>query len=213
MLDPSEILNVRFHYGGEFIRICPNLDYVGGDEAMSEIERDKLSLQEVKGFAKDHLPLKESMKFHFLIPGKELVDGLVCMVDDNWCVRMAEYICVGGVADVFIEYHGEDDTSESSSGSDFENENEIWELSDDAPGVVITAAEPAESETDILVPDVDGVITQVLKSPVKKKKATTARQRQRPVYCYSDEDDPRLTQLDSSGTDSDSDVEYVACTQ
>jgi hypothetical protein len=56
MLDPSEILNVRFHYGGEFIRIGPNLEYVGVDEA----ERDKLSLHEVKGFAKDHLHVKES---------------------------------------------------------------------------------------------------------------------------------------------------------
>ena len=43
-MDPSEILNVRVHFGGEFLRIGPNLGYVGGDEAMSEIERDKLSL-------------------------------------------------------------------------------------------------------------------------------------------------------------------------
>ncbi|KAE8782490.1 hypothetical protein D1007_44157 [Hordeum vulgare] len=42
----EEILNVRFHIGGEFIGIGPNLQYVGGDEEMSEIERDKLSLQE-----------------------------------------------------------------------------------------------------------------------------------------------------------------------
>jgi alpha-galactosidase len=55
-------LTVRFHYGGEFVRIGPNIDYVGGDEALSEIERDKLSLQKVKGFAKDHLELKNSMK-------------------------------------------------------------------------------------------------------------------------------------------------------
>lgn len=32
------------------MRIGPSLDYVGGDVAMSKIERDKVSLQEVKGF-------------------------------------------------------------------------------------------------------------------------------------------------------------------
>ena len=64
-MDPSEILHVCFHLGGEFVRIGPNLHYVGGDEAMSDIERDKLSLQEVKGFLKDHMQLKESMKFYY----------------------------------------------------------------------------------------------------------------------------------------------------
>ena len=45
-MDPAEILIVRFHISGEFLRIGPTLNYVGGDEATSEIERDKLSLQE-----------------------------------------------------------------------------------------------------------------------------------------------------------------------
>ena len=31
------MLNIRFHYGGEFIRIGPSLDYVGGDTAMLDI--------------------------------------------------------------------------------------------------------------------------------------------------------------------------------
>jgi hypothetical protein len=54
-MDPSEILLVRFHFRGEFVRIGPCLDYVGGEDAISEIERDKLSLQEIKGFVKDHI--------------------------------------------------------------------------------------------------------------------------------------------------------------
>lgn len=37
------MLNVRFHFGGEFVRIGPQLDYVGGDEGLSVIERNKLS--------------------------------------------------------------------------------------------------------------------------------------------------------------------------
>ena len=170
-MDPAEILNVRFHYGGEFLRIGPNLDYVGGDEAMSEIERDKLSLQEVKGFLKDHMELKESMKLYFLIPGQNMVSGLVFLNEDNSCVKMAEYVCVGGVADVFVEYHGEEESEHSSSGSDFENE--VWELSDLEPDVVITAAEPAESDNDVLITDETGVIKQVISSPLKQPRSST----------------------------------------
>jgi hypothetical protein len=62
------------------------------------------------------------MKLYFLIPGKELADGLVFLHNDSGCVSMANYICVGGVADVYIEYHGEEDSQDSSSGSDFESE-------------------------------------------------------------------------------------------
>ena len=63
-MDPAEILIVRFHISGEFLRIGPTLNYVGGDEATSEIERDKLYLQEVKGFSKDHIAVKDSMKLY-----------------------------------------------------------------------------------------------------------------------------------------------------
>ena len=34
IMDPCDILNVRFHFGGLFVRMGPNLDYVGGAEAM-----------------------------------------------------------------------------------------------------------------------------------------------------------------------------------
>jgi hypothetical protein len=65
------------------------LDYVGGDEDISEIERDKLSLQEVKGFLKDHIEVKDAMKLYFLMPGRELVDGLVFLYDDTGCMMMS----------------------------------------------------------------------------------------------------------------------------
>ncbi|KAE8818478.1 hypothetical protein D1007_03601 [Hordeum vulgare] len=89
-MEPTEILNVRFHLGGEFIRIGQKLDYVGGDEEYSEIERDKLSLQEVKSYLKDHVQLKESMKNYFLIPRKALTNGLVFLNDDMKCVEMTD---------------------------------------------------------------------------------------------------------------------------
>ena len=87
-MDPAEVLNVRFHYGGEFIRIGPSLDYVGGDTALSEIQRDMLSLPELRGFLADHITVKESMKLYFLMPGRELVNGLVFLYTDEGCVKM-----------------------------------------------------------------------------------------------------------------------------
>ncbi|KAE8787689.1 hypothetical protein D1007_38295 [Hordeum vulgare] len=118
-MDPSEILNARFHIGGEFIRIGPNLDYFGGEEAMSEIERDKLSLQEVKGYLKDHTEFMESMKFYFPLPRKELINGLVFLNDD---------ICSGS-----------DYADEIMEQSDDELDAVITA---DEPDVVITNVEP-----------------------------------------------------------------------
>ena len=109
-MDPSKILNVRFHFGGEFIHNGPVLDYVGGDEKISEIERDKLSLHEVQGHLKDHLEFKESMKLYFHHPGKELTGGLMFLFDNNTCVGMTDYIFVGDVVDVYVEYHKEQDS-------------------------------------------------------------------------------------------------------
>ena len=156
-MDPSKILNVRFHFGGEFIHNGPVLDYVGGDEKISEIERDKLSLQEVQGNLKDHLDFKESMKLYFHHPGKELADGLMFLFDDNTCVRMSYCIRVGDVADVYVEYHGEQDSEYNSSGIDFENE--IVDLDGDEaeePNIVISAE-----------PDSSGVLTQMNISQVE----------------------------------------------
>ncbi|KAE8809298.1 hypothetical protein D1007_14081 [Hordeum vulgare] len=126
IMDPTEILNVRFHIGGEFVGIGPNFQYVGGDEEMSEIERDKLSLQEVKGFLNDHMQLKESMKLYY---------------------QMGEYTDVGGLADIYVEYHEKEDSDNSSSGSDFEMD-EMINLSDVDESDIEISAEPAVCSDD-----------------------------------------------------------------
>ena len=55
------------------------------------------------------------MKLYFHVPGKELANGLVFLHDDSGCVKMADYIPVGGVADVYVEYHGKEDSEHTSS--------------------------------------------------------------------------------------------------
>jgi hypothetical protein len=163
---------VRFHVGGDFIRIGPNLQYVGGDEEMSYIERDKLSLHELIGFVKDHVQFKESMKFYFLMPVKDLASGLVFLHDDSGVLNIAEYIPPGDVADVFVEYHGEEDSQYNSSGSDFEDE--LVQISDGEKPDMIIMADLAESSydevivlEDVLIDNDNGVITEVIRSPIK----------------------------------------------
>ncbi|KAI4980637.1 hypothetical protein ZWY2020_021122 [Hordeum vulgare] len=190
---------------------------------MSEIERDKLSLQEVKGFLQDHTQLKEPMKFYFLLPGKELINGLGFLNDDSGCVKMADYICVRGVADVYVEYHGEED-NDNNSGSDYEDE--IIEESGDEPDAVITTVELAEFDTDVLVPDETGVITQRLCSPMKQKRVSCCEaelpaiegpfsQVLNPtqVACASaSETLAEHVDKDNPDSDSDSDSEYIGHT-
>ncbi|KAE8770842.1 hypothetical protein D1007_57334 [Hordeum vulgare] len=104
------------------------MDYVGGDVAYSVIERDKLSLQEVKGFLADHLTVKESMKFYFLMPVRDLINGLLFPHDYVGCMSMSDHTTDGGVADIFVEYNGEHDEGEQESGSDFQDEIERLRL-------------------------------------------------------------------------------------
>ncbi|KAM0909534.1 hypothetical protein ACQ4PT_014766 [Festuca glaucescens] len=196
-MDPAEILSVRFHFGGEFVHIGKELDYVGGDEEISEIERDKMSLQEVIGFLKGHMEVKDSVKLYFLPPGKELVDGLVFLYDDAGCVKMSEQITDGRVADIYVEYHAEQDMVSISSGSDFEDEivslgdsdesevpevitaeDEVAEtitidVDDNVPVVAVDQIEPEAMVDNVLVPDDNGVITQVMTSPGKRIRGRT----------------------------------------
>jgi hypothetical protein len=188
-MDPAEILTVRFHYGGEFVRIGPTMDYVGGDEAISEIERDKISLQEVKGFLKDHIPeLKDAMKFYYLMPGKELADGLLFLYNDESCIKMSNDTTEGGVADIFVEYQGGEDDDGESSGSDFEDEifslvdsseTEVPQVItaedyDSAPTVAAGQIEQVAILDNVLVLDDSGVITQVQSSPGEKISGITS---------------------------------------
>jgi hypothetical protein len=66
VMDPLDFIPVRFHIGGEFELDGHSLNYVGGFVAMSHIERDKLSLLELKGYLLDHDALSEQaiMDFH-----------------------------------------------------------------------------------------------------------------------------------------------------
>ena len=119
-MDPLDTLAVRFHLGGEFLNDGKKLHYCGGKEAMSNIDRDKISLPELVGHLRDHYVVKEGTLLHWLFPGKELDNGLRALVDDQACQYMAHCITDGGVADVFVEDPPTE--IEEANVSDFEDE-------------------------------------------------------------------------------------------
>lgn len=67
-MDNLELLAVKFYLGGQFVHLGNNISYVGGDEAMSYIERDKVSLPETTGHLKDHMIIddKDKIYLHWL---------------------------------------------------------------------------------------------------------------------------------------------------
>jgi hypothetical protein len=100
------------------------------------------------------------VKLYFLLPGKDLVNGLIFLYDDAGCVNMCEQITDGRVADIYVEYHAEQDMVSISSGSDFEDE--IVSLGDnnesEVPEVITAEDEVAETiivDVDENVPVVD----------------------------------------------------------
>ncbi|KAE8775179.1 hypothetical protein D1007_52326 [Hordeum vulgare] len=161
------------------------------------------------------MAVKESMKLYFLIRGEELVNGLIFLNDDNKCVQMADDVSVGAVADLYVEYHGEEDSVESSSGGDFEDE--FVALTDSEPDVVIIAAEPAESDTDVIITNETGVVTQVMCNPLKHRKSSGRNENvdghtsvsQMPLSQVFDPTQQTVASREDSGEDSDSDFVYI----
>ena len=96
-------LAIRFHFGGYFVSIDRQFKYVGGSNAMSYVEIDKLSLPEIKGHLADHVPLTDSIRLHWLMPGMEVDNGLQLLVDDSSCQVMYEHMGDGGVVEIYVE--------------------------------------------------------------------------------------------------------------
>jgi hypothetical protein len=106
-MDPLDTLAVRFHLGGQFDFDGHDLHYIGGRVEMPHIERDKLSLPELRGHLGDHVVLtpEHNVDFHWLFPGSELSNGLRKISDDKTCIFMSECIIDGGVAKLYVEIY------------------------------------------------------------------------------------------------------------
>jgi alpha-galactosidase len=104
-MDDTDILQVRFHFNGEFISSRNNhLFYCGGKQEISYIHRDKVSLPKIWGHLKDHCcNVEDGALLHWLYPGKDLINGLRVLVDDTSCIQMADTIMKGEVAEIYVE--------------------------------------------------------------------------------------------------------------
>ena len=102
-MDVLGTLQVRFHFYGEFIQNWKQLCYCGGTEGMAYIDRDKVSLPEFFGHLKDHCDVTDGMMMHWLMPGKELSNGLRALVDDNACMDVSNATDDGCVADIYVD--------------------------------------------------------------------------------------------------------------
>ena len=131
-MDMLGILPVKLHYNGEFIHAGKKLQYCGGSEAMSYIDRDKVSLPEVVGHLKDHYVVMDGKLLHWLVTGKDLTTGLRAMVDDKICLEMESTTEEGFVAEIYLEAATMQDLSDDErvacedddEDSDYENEFE-----------------------------------------------------------------------------------------
>ncbi|CAN6208703.1 unnamed protein product [Urochloa humidicola] len=127
-MDVLGSLIVRFHFNGRFTNDGKKVQYCGGQEAMSYIDRDKVSLPEIVGHLRDHYIISEGQLLHWLFPGKQLDNGLLVLVDDTACLKMSNTIVEGGVADIYVEDQQQEEVPEDDclgcGDSNFEDELE-----------------------------------------------------------------------------------------
>lgn len=132
-IDNCIMFPIRFYLGGQFVHYGEYVDYIGGDEVMSYIERDKVSVSEIVKNLKEHMNIsvKDSIFLHWLIPGKDLMNGLRHVIDDRVCSNMVNCITNGGVADLYVEFFHESSEEEEESNYEDELEESISEGEED----------------------------------------------------------------------------------
>ncbi|BAF23783.2 Os08g0432600 [Oryza sativa Japonica Group] len=83
-----EVLEVQFHFNGEFVLDESKMSYCNGDCGVSHIEKDKISIPELEGHLLDHTTFPQSVRMYWLPFGAELNSGMRLLVDDKSCLDM-----------------------------------------------------------------------------------------------------------------------------
>ena len=110
-MDSGDVLAIRFHVGGRFDYDGYNVNYIGETfVGLSHLDRDKISLPEVRGFLSDQVTLGEDddVQLHWLFPGKDLKSGLRPLNDDKTCQLMSDCITGNDVAEIYVDIHKSD---------------------------------------------------------------------------------------------------------
>uniref|UniRef100_A0A0E0LSX2 PB1-like domain-containing protein n=1 Tax=Oryza punctata TaxID=4537 RepID=A0A0E0LSX2_ORYPU len=98
-MDVLDTLVVRFHLKGVFVLDGSEKKYCGGSEALSYVDRDKVSFPELFGHLKDHYNVMSGTLLHWLFPSKDLQTGLRVLSNDKACKLMCDYTGELDVAD------------------------------------------------------------------------------------------------------------------
>uniref|UniRef100_A0A0E0KRF3 PB1-like domain-containing protein n=1 Tax=Oryza punctata TaxID=4537 RepID=A0A0E0KRF3_ORYPU len=101
-MDVLDTLVVRFHLKGVFVLDGSEKKYCGGSEALSYVDRDKVSLPELFGHLKDHCNVMSGTLLHWLFPGKDLQTGLRVLSNDKACKLMCDCTEELDVADMGV---------------------------------------------------------------------------------------------------------------
>ena len=83
-------INLRFHYGGKFLR-DPDLQYT--DEELAELwlpDRDKLHYMKIERYVRS-LGYSQKPQIYWLKPGHKLDDGLYLLSDDAMIFQIFKY--------------------------------------------------------------------------------------------------------------------------
>uniref|UniRef100_A0A0E0QI25 Transposase MuDR plant domain-containing protein n=1 Tax=Oryza rufipogon TaxID=4529 RepID=A0A0E0QI25_ORYRU len=133
-MDVLNTFQVTFHFNRDFVVSGREKHYVGGSEAMSYLDQDKVSLPKIVGHLHDHYKVGEGTMLHLLFPGKDLNSELRALLDDDsMCQYMNDCIVDGGVAEVYADAPILVDLSYEDEGSDYELEMEE-DMGDESDG-------------------------------------------------------------------------------
>jgi len=98
-----EVLEVRFHFNGDFVLDGLKMLYCNGDCGVSHIEKDKISIPELEGHLLDHTTFPRSVRMHWLPYGAELNSGMRLLVDDKSCLDMINELGTARAIDIYID--------------------------------------------------------------------------------------------------------------
>lgn len=207
-MDVQNFLVVWFHYNGEFIYDGRQKHYCGGSEAISHIDRDKVSLPEVKGHLKDHCAVEEPMLLHWLFPMKELKDGLRVLLDDKVCQLMSDCTSEAEVADIYVETQvAQEDSSDAEdvgSDNDSDFEDEIEEISSDEEAAKIFEVDTKGKKPVMIVTSIPDKTQGQIESLRQCHNLAKKDKEEAQMVAHSDQLVPY-----SAESDSDSDSDYL----
>jgi len=71
-----DVLEVRFHFNGEFVLDASKMLYCNGDSRVSHIEKDKISIPEFEGYLLDNTTFTRSDRMYRLPYNADLNSGM-----------------------------------------------------------------------------------------------------------------------------------------